>query len=102
MCFNIITGLGKITFGISNSHHSRLRWIPGSKILDIHELSIFIYKSKRIKQLEIDLKEQGLVKDDELRAIEKEIDAEVKDSVEFALSAPEPDPNELTKYIWAE
>ena len=25
-----------------------------------------------------------------------------KDAVEFALNAPEPDPSELTKYIWAE
>ena len=39
---------------------------------------------------------------DELRAIEKEIDAEVQDCVEFALNAPEPDSSELTRYIWAE
>ena len=39
---------------------------------------------------------------EELRAIEKEIDAEVNDCVEFALAAAEPNPNELTRYIWAE
>ena len=33
---------------------------------------------------------------------EKEIDAVVEDCVDFALSAPEPDPSELTRYIWAE
>ena len=37
-----------------------------------------------------------------LRAIEKEIDSIVQDCVDFALSAPEPDPSELTRYIWAE
>ena len=40
--------------------------------------------------------------EDEGRAIEKEIDTEVADAVEFALGAPEPDPNELTKFIWAD
>ena len=31
-----------------------------------------------------------------------DIDKEVEESVEFALNAPEPNPNDLTKYIWAE
>ena len=44
----------------------------------------------------------GLISDEELRDIEKEIDLEVNDAVEFALSAPEPKPEELTEYIWAE
>ena len=39
---------------------------------------------------------------EDLRAIEKEIDGIVQDCVEFALSAPEPDGSELTRYIWAE
>ena len=30
-----------------------------------------------------------------------EVEKEVVESVEFALSAPEPKPEELTKYIWA-
>ena len=38
----------------------------------------------------------------ELRDIEKRIDAEVVDAVEFALGAPEPNPEELTRYIWSE
>ena len=49
-----------------------------------------------------DLTEAALVSSDELRAIEKEIDSIVQDCVDFALSAPEPDPSELTRYIWAE
>ena len=46
--------------------------------------------------------EQNLATAEELKAIEKEIDAEVADCVEFALAAPEPDGSELTRYIWAE
>ena len=55
-----------------------------------------------LKALERDLCEANLVSSDERRSIEKEIDAIVQDCVEFALSAPEPDPTELTRYIWAE
>ena len=55
-----------------------------------------------IKKLKNDLTTSGLVSNEELKNIEKEIDLEVNDSVEFAINAPEPDPSELTKYIWAE
>ena len=55
-----------------------------------------------IKKLEQDLLKASMATSEELRAIEKEIDAKVIDSVEFALSAPEPDTKELTKYIWAQ
>ena len=55
-----------------------------------------------LKKLKNDLTNSGLVSDEELKNIEKEIDLEVNDAVEFALNAPEPDPSELTKYIWAE
>ena len=62
----------------------------------------FWAKRDPLKQLEADLTKGELAKAEELRAIEKEIDKEVQDAVEFALNAPEPDPKELTKYIWAE
>ncbi len=55
-----------------------------------------------IKKLKNDLTHSGLVSEEELKNIEKEIDLEINDAVEFALNAPEPDPSELTKYIWAE
>ena len=55
-----------------------------------------------IKRLAADLIAQSLATAEELKAIEKEIDAEVADCVEFALAAPEPKPEELTRYIWAE
>ncbi len=55
-----------------------------------------------LKKLEKDLTEAGLVKSQELRDIEKEIDEIVSDAIDFALQAKEPDPNELTNYIWAD
>ncbi len=62
----------------------------------------FWAKRDPLKALERDLLKQELASSEELRAIEKEIDAEVIDSVDFALAAKEPDPSELTRYIWAE
>jgi pyruvate dehydrogenase E1 component alpha subunit len=55
-----------------------------------------------IKRLAAHLSAENLASPEELKAIEKEIDAEVADCVEFALAAPEPRPEELTRYIWAE
>ncbi len=55
-----------------------------------------------LKALERDLLNSSFAKAEELRVIEKEIDAEVEDAVEFALNAPDPNPEELTRYIWAE
>ena len=62
----------------------------------------FWAKRDPIKQLALRLTDLGLATAEELKAIDKEIDAEVADGVEFALAAPEPDPSELTRYIWAE
>ncbi len=62
----------------------------------------FWAKKDPLKNLENELTTNNLATDDELRAIEREIDYEVTDAVDFALSAPEPKPDELTKYIWAE
>ena len=55
-----------------------------------------------IKMLEKNILEKKSASQEELRSIEKEIDEEVNDAVEFALGAPDPDPEELTKYIWAD
>ncbi|MDP5124309.1 MAG: thiamine pyrophosphate-dependent enzyme, partial [Cyanobium sp. MAG_04] len=62
----------------------------------------FWAKRDPIKSLADRLIELGLATAEELKAIEKEIDAEVADCVDFALAAPEPKPEELTRYIWAE
>jgi pyruvate dehydrogenase E1 component alpha subunit len=55
-----------------------------------------------IKQFASHLSAQGLASAEELKSIDKEIDAVIADCVEFALAAPEPDGSELTKYVWAE
>ena len=62
----------------------------------------FWAKRDPMKSLAARLVEQGLVSVDELKAVDKEVDAEVADCVEFALAAPDPNPEELTRYIWAE
>ncbi len=55
-----------------------------------------------IKKFAAYLVEQNLADQAELKAIDKKIQLHVEDSVEFALAAPEPDPSELYKYIFAE
>ncbi len=62
----------------------------------------FWAKRDPLNKLKEDLTDKNLATIDELRTIEKEIDEEIIDAVEFALDAPEPDPSELTRYIWAE
>ncbi len=55
-----------------------------------------------IEKLKNDLINLGLVSNEELKNIEHEIENEINEAVDFALAAPEPDPSELTKYIWAD
>jgi pyruvate dehydrogenase E1 component alpha subunit len=62
----------------------------------------FWAKRDPIKRLASQVVGEGLATAEELKAIEKEVDAEVADCVDFALAAPEPDASELTRYIWAE
>ena len=62
----------------------------------------FWAKRDPIKTLAKELSTKGLVTEKELKNIEQEIDKEVNEAVEFALSAKDPDPKELTKYIWAD
>ncbi len=55
-----------------------------------------------IRRLENYLVEQNLATHEELKAIEKRIQAVIVDAVEFAESSPEPDPSELYRYVFAE
>jgi pyruvate dehydrogenase E1 component alpha subunit len=55
-----------------------------------------------IKKFAAYLIEQNLVEQVELKEIDQKIQKHVEDAVEFALAAPEPDPSELYKYIFAE
>ncbi len=54
-----------------------------------------------IKLLEGNLIALNLASSEDLRTIEKEIDKEISEAVEFALNAPEPMTEELTDFIWA-
>ena len=62
----------------------------------------FWAKRDPIKKLSKELIEGGFASKDELKNIEKKIDLEITHSVTNALEAPDPKPEELTKYIWAE
>ena len=55
-----------------------------------------------IKQLATVLVDGAIVSAEDLKQIEREVDEEVNDAVEFALAAPEPDGEELTRYVWAD
>ncbi|VEP16723.1 Pyruvate dehydrogenase E1 component subunit alpha [Hyella patelloides LEGE 07179] len=55
-----------------------------------------------IKKLAKDLTNMGLVVSEELKAIEEKVQAIVNDAVEFAENSPEPDPDELRRYVFAE
>jgi pyruvate dehydrogenase E1 component alpha subunit len=62
----------------------------------------FWFPRDPIKKLGNYLVEQNLATEAELKAIENKIQAVVDESVTFAESSPEPDPNELYRYIFAE
>ena len=55
-----------------------------------------------IGALTAQLTRHGLASPGDLAAIDREEEARVTDAVEFALAAPEPQPSELKRYIWAE
>jgi pyruvate dehydrogenase E1 component alpha subunit len=54
-----------------------------------------------IKKLENYLVTSGIATQDELAALDREIQDVVDDSVEFAENSPEPSPDELRRYIFA-
>jgi pyruvate dehydrogenase E1 component alpha subunit len=55
-----------------------------------------------IKKLAADLIDRTLATAEELKAIDKKIEAVIDDAVDFAEKSPEPDPSELYRYIYAE
>ena len=62
----------------------------------------FWAKRDPIKKLSRELIDSGFANKDELKNIEKKIDMEITQSVQKALEASDPKPEEMTKYIWAE
>ncbi len=59
-------------------------------------------KRDPIKKLAQEIIDGKFATEEELKIIEKKIDAEISESVKNAIEAPEPPSEELTKYIWAE
>ncbi len=59
-------------------------------------------KRDPIKKLAKEIIDGKFATEEELKIIEKKIDAEISESVKNAIEAPEPPSEELTKYIWAE
>jgi len=55
-----------------------------------------------IKKLAAYLIEQNLAVQEDLKEIEKKIQAEVDEAIQFALESPDPDASELYKYVFAE
>ncbi|MUL35964.1 pyruvate dehydrogenase (acetyl-transferring) E1 component subunit alpha [Gloeocapsopsis dulcis] len=62
----------------------------------------FWFARDPIKKLAAHLTEQNLASQEELKQIEQKIQQEINEAVKFAESSPEPDPNELYRYIFAE
>ncbi|NES93940.1 MAG: pyruvate dehydrogenase (acetyl-transferring) E1 component subunit alpha [Desertifilum sp. SIO1I2] len=62
----------------------------------------FWFTRDPIKKLAAYLIEQNLVEQQELKEIDKKIQATVDEAVEFALSSPEPSPDDLYRYVFAE
>ncbi|MGF1514806.1 MAG: pyruvate dehydrogenase (acetyl-transferring) E1 component subunit alpha [Elainellaceae cyanobacterium] len=55
-----------------------------------------------IKRLAKHLTEQALASEDELKGIDREIQQTINDAVEFAQDSPEPQPEDLYRYVFAE
>ncbi|MGQ9869624.1 pyruvate dehydrogenase (acetyl-transferring) E1 component subunit alpha [Leptodesmis sp.] len=55
-----------------------------------------------LKKFAAYLLEQNLAKETDLKEIENKVQAIVDDAVQFALESPEPSPDELYKYVFAE
>lgn len=55
-----------------------------------------------LTRMETYMIEQNLADDAELKAIKKRLEAHIEDAVKFAEESPEPSPDELRRYIFAE
>ena len=62
----------------------------------------FWFTRDPIKKLAAYLTEQNLAEAEELKAVERKIQQRIDEAVKFAETSPEPDPNELYRFIFAE
>jgi pyruvate dehydrogenase E1 component alpha subunit len=54
-----------------------------------------------IQQFKSKLLAMSLVSEYDLNSIDKDVDLEISEAVDYALQAPEPESDELTNYVWA-
>ena len=62
----------------------------------------FWFSRDPIKKFAAYLVEQNLASQEELKEIDRKIQATIDEAVEFAQSSPEPDPSELYRFVFAE
>lgn len=62
----------------------------------------FWFSRDPIKKLAVYLVEQNLANQEDLKAIEQKIGQVIDEAVKFAQSSPEPDPDELYRFVFAE
>ena len=62
----------------------------------------FWFARDPVKKFAAYLTEQNLADQEEIKAIERKIQAEVEEAVKFAESSPNPDPSELYRFVFAE
>ncbi|MFM6397398.1 thiamine pyrophosphate-dependent enzyme, partial [Planktothrix sp.] len=62
----------------------------------------FWFARDPIKKFAAYLTEHNLATQEELKAIDQQVQATIDDAVEFAQNSPEPDPKDLCRYIYAD
>ena len=62
----------------------------------------FWFSRDPIKRFAAYLTEQNLADQEELKAIERQVQQTIDDAVKFAETSPDPDPNELHRFVFAE
>jgi pyruvate dehydrogenase E1 component alpha subunit len=62
----------------------------------------FWFSRDPIKKLAAHLTEHNLASQEELKEIDRRIQASIEDAVKFAIDSPEPNPSDLYRYVFAE
>ena len=62
----------------------------------------FWFARDPIKKFAAHLSEHNLASSEELKEIDRRIQAQIEDAVKFAIDSPEPDPSDLYRYVFAE
>jgi pyruvate dehydrogenase E1 component alpha subunit len=62
----------------------------------------FWFARDPIKKFAAHLNEHNLASSEDLKEIDRRIQAQIEDAVKFAIDSPEPDPSDLYRYVFAE